>query len=285
MGLLTTEVNIRNLENNVESTRDSLSLMEANFDAGQVQLDQVQRIRQQLYSAQSRLLERRADYEKQLDSYKLTLGLPPDLKVRIEDPMLKQFNLIDPELTAVEEDLDRLLEVFRDEDTHPTVALDQYDRLLPIRDRCAAQIKMIENDLVLLDQALPRREVNLRMLASRPEARNREIDAETFSIEDLHKRRAEMIDNLKTTTKNLEGTFAAIEAIARTRQADAANPAIVSKEARGGLVDRLTLLKDQLLEMSLRQGKEIGSTRSRWFPSTSRPGGPWRSPGSTAATG
>lgn len=255
VGLLTTEVNIRNLENNVESTRDSLSLMEANFDAGQVQLDQVQRIRQQLYSAQSRLLERRAGYENQLDSYKLTLGLPPDLKVRIEDPMLKQFNLIDPELTAVEEDLDRLLEVFRDEDTHPTVALDQYDRLLPIRDRCAAQIKMIENDLVLLDQALPRREVNLRMLASRPEARNREIDPETFSIEDLHRRRAEMIDNLKTTTKNLEGTFAALEAIARTRQADAANPGIVSTEARGALVDLLTLLKDQLLEMSLLEAK------------------------------
>ena len=255
VGLLTTEVNIRNLENNVESTRDSLSLMEANFDAGQVQLDQVQRVRQQLYSAQSRLLERRAGYENQLDSYKLTLGLPPDLKVRIEDPMLKQFNLIDPELTAVEEDLDQLLEVFRDEDTHPTVALNHYDRLLPIRDRCAAQINMIENDLVLLDQALPRREVNLRMLASRLEARNREIDPETFSIDDLHKRRAEMIDNLKTTTKNLEGTFAAIEAIARTRQADAANPAIVSTEARGALVDLLTLLKDQLLEMSLLEAK------------------------------
>lgn len=171
VGLLTTEVNIRNLENNVESTRDSLSLMEANFDAGQVQLDQVQRVRQQLYSAQSRLLERRAGYENQLDSYKLTLGLPSDLKVRIEDPMLKQFNLIDPDLTAIEKDLDQLLDVFRDEESHPKVPLDLYDRLQPIRERCSAQVEMIENDLVLLDEALPRREVNLRMLAARAKRR------------------------------------------------------------------------------------------------------------------
>lgn len=145
--------------------------MEANFDAGQVQLDQVQRVRQQLYSAQSRLLERRAGYENQLDSYKLTLGLPSDLKVRIEDPMLKQFNLIDPDLTAIEKDLDQLLDVFRDEESHPKVPLDLYDRLQPIRERCSAQVEMIENDLVLLDEALPRREVNLRMLAARAKRR------------------------------------------------------------------------------------------------------------------
>ena len=255
VGLLTTEVNIRNLENNVESTRDSLSLMEANFDAGQVQLDQVQRVRQQLYSAQSRLLERRAGYENQLDSYKLTLGLPSDLKVRIEDPMLKQFNLIDPDLTAIEKDLDQLLDVFRDEESHPKVPLDLYDRLQPIRERCSAQVEMIENDLVLLDEALPRREVNLRMLAARAEAQNREIDPETFSIEDLYKRRDEMIESLQTQANNLEGTLTALEAIARARQADAADPAIVSREARGTLVDLLTLLSDQLLELSLLEAK------------------------------
>ena len=64
-----------------------------------------------------------------------------------------------------------------------------------------------------------------------------------------------MIESLQTQANNLEGTLTALEAIARARQADAADPAIVSREARGTLVDLLTLLSDQLLELSLLEAK------------------------------
>lgn len=251
VGLLRTQVEIRNLENNVESTQESLRLMEAQFDADRVDLTQVQRIRQDLYRGQSDLLQSRSAYESSLDGYKLILGLPPDLKVRIEDPLLAQFDLIDPRLTATEEEVDDLLEVFRDDETHPTLSLDWYDRLLPIRDRSLEQIAMVENDLVVLERAVPNREANLRMLSARPESRNREIDPTIFSIEELHERRGKAIGDLKDQTTKLQGTFAALEAMAQARQADAAAPDRMSVEARSGLVDLLTILKDQLLELAL----------------------------------
>lgn len=64
---------------------------------------QIAQARQALLNAESRLLNSQADYQTTLDRYKITLGLPPQLCVNIDDPMVDAFNLIDPRLLEEQE--------------------------------------------------------------------------------------------------------------------------------------------------------------------------------------
>src|SRR5690606_35980400 len=70
---------------------------------GRIDLFQVDLARQALYNAQSQLLTAEAGYQSTLDNFKVTLGLPPELDVRIRDSMLERFNLLDPQLETVQE--------------------------------------------------------------------------------------------------------------------------------------------------------------------------------------
>jgi outer membrane protein TolC len=95
IGLLQQQQTIRNQEANIASLRTSLAQLEAFYDAGRIDYFQVELARQALYNAQSVLLNARTNYQNQLDVYKGDLGIPPTLEIRITDPLLEPFNLID----------------------------------------------------------------------------------------------------------------------------------------------------------------------------------------------
>ena len=106
LGLLQSQQQIRNRQANVISLRDSLELLSASFEAGRLNTRlQVDQSRQALYNAQSGLLAEKAKYQSSLDSYKISLGLPPELPLRVEDSLLDRFNLIDPEISELQDEL------------------------------------------------------------------------------------------------------------------------------------------------------------------------------------
>ena len=186
LGLLRDEVQIRNTERNVVSLQDSLRQLEAAYEAGQESLQSVELTRQNLFGTQSGLLASRANYETSLDGYIVRLGLPPDLEVRIEDPLLERFNLIAPAMTATQDAVDAFADELRDPD-QPMPA-DHRVRTAAIRQECEAQLEAVRKDLELLLEALPRRREALAKLSAREEFRRGDVDPVVGSVAGLHQR-------------------------------------------------------------------------------------------------
>ena len=127
MGLLQEQQNIRNLEFNVAGLQANLTRLQAIADAEhpdpaeQLRAKlQVEQAKQALYSAQSRLLNSKLACQESLDGFKINLGLPPQLCVKVRDPMLDQFLLIDDniiqlqnEISLQQREIGRLLIEFR----------------------------------------------------------------------------------------------------------------------------------------------------------------------------
>lgn len=252
LSLLERQVRIRNLEANVVGNQDSLYQMEALFEANRVKpKSQVELIRQSLYRSQSSLLTERASYQERLDSFKVALGLPPSLEVRIEDPLLNQFDLIDPQLTETQTLMSELLQMFRDDATHPALEVEWYGELREARENCLARVALVKEDIERFHQALPDRTASLQLLAARPEAQTGQIDQGIFSTPLLQERLATLRADYEELKGKMANTFAQLESIESIRQTDAANPKVMSAEARSLLVDVFTELYDELLELSL----------------------------------
>ncbi len=94
LGLLQDLQEIENQRANVAALADSLRLLEAFHQANRIDRLQVDMARQALFNAQSRLLTAQAQFQATLDGFKMTLGLPPDLRVRLQDDRLEPFDLL-----------------------------------------------------------------------------------------------------------------------------------------------------------------------------------------------
>ena len=55
------------------------------------------------FEGQSKLLASKTAFQNDLDTYKVFLGLPPELEFDVRDPLLDRFRLIDPETTRLTE--------------------------------------------------------------------------------------------------------------------------------------------------------------------------------------
>jgi hypothetical protein len=115
LGLLQSQQEIRNQEDNILRLRDNVQQLETNLlemlltrapteTILRMRL-QVAQARQALLNAQSRLLNSRNAYETTLDAFKVTLGLPPQLCVRIDDDLIAEFELIDRDTNLRQRDI------------------------------------------------------------------------------------------------------------------------------------------------------------------------------------
>jgi hypothetical protein len=66
----------------------------------------VLQILSQYNSAQNQLRNAERSFQDNLDAYKIQLGLPPTISVTLDESLLKQFELIDPALTELEQVVD-----------------------------------------------------------------------------------------------------------------------------------------------------------------------------------
>ncbi len=110
LGLLQDQQQLRNQEATVAALEESLAELQAAFEAGRIDRFQVDLARQALYNTRSQLLTNRANYQAALDRFKITLGIPPNLNIKIDDPLLSPFQLIDPIIPPIQTSLTRLQE-------------------------------------------------------------------------------------------------------------------------------------------------------------------------------
>ena len=114
LGLLQNRQQIRNQEASVAALRDSLAQLQAAFDAGRISNRlQVDQARQALYNGQSALLTSYSGFDTSVDSYKVALGLPPELEVVVQDELLERFNLVDPSVSALQSQVAGILGTVR----------------------------------------------------------------------------------------------------------------------------------------------------------------------------
>ena len=136
-GLLQEQQEIRIQEYNVYSLKGVLEQLQQFREAERIDSLQVVQAQTQLYSEQNRLISQQIAYQSSLDNFKIALGLPPDLPVVIEDPLLDQFELIDDENNERQRQVDELKTSIGDQLIRISAVLDRNKFDLPEQDGVA----------------------------------------------------------------------------------------------------------------------------------------------------
>jgi outer membrane protein TolC len=137
LSLLLQVQNIRNLEANLQSLEQSLRLHDALFISGEVSVVQVDQVFQSYQQGKAQLLQARTNLANSLDTYKISLGLPPGLPVKLDDALLDPFQLNSKEITALQDELEKSLLFYQEMERAPS--LEQlragYERLVQYHKR------------------------------------------------------------------------------------------------------------------------------------------------------
>jgi Outer membrane efflux protein len=170
MGLLEEAQRIENLESNVARLRESMEQLSAAFDAGRISSRlQVDQARLALFNGQSSLLSSKAAYQTRLDTFKIELGLPPDLPVTVRDSFLARFGTSNPEATALDRRIALIQGMLRAEGRMASLSslaglAGQLEALLPALGKI---MESADKDLATLKATLPLRQSQLEALLSR----------------------------------------------------------------------------------------------------------------------
>lgn len=246
LGLLTNQVQIRNQRANVAGFRANLAQVLALYESNRIDRLQVEQARQSLYDAESNLLANEmVAYQDQLDSFKILLGLPPQLDVRISDPLLARFDLITPEMTAAQDSIGAVLTQTRD--VAQPLPPDFVGTLESIQQRVLGQAETVTHDMAKLDEALPARRQSLAALATRPEVRSGSIEAGPFDVTFLDQRVAVLRDDFATVAGGIKASLDDVEKIQQG--------GVKTAEARLALRDVLDVLYSQISTLSLIQAR------------------------------
>ena len=276
IGLLQTAQILRNQRNNVTSLRDSVEQLQASYDAGRIDRFQVDLARQALYNAQSQLLTSEAFYQATLDNFKTSIGLPPELNLNVQDPLLDRLDLLDPELEELRRQVGQGLEALRQlrvelvaekvpdqqagELVLPDLPVPNRDQFNPelqaflapemdqIDQALAAtreRVDVVRNDFQLLEQALPERRNYLERLSDRAEVDYANIDEKLFDTSSLDERVTQRQQDFAKIQQRLEET-----SLALSEQAESA-PSNLAELTE--MIDSLSDLSGLLLELSLVQ--------------------------------
>ncbi len=172
-GLIYTQLQLANQRQNVADLQYSMDRMEALSSADRLARTQVDQTRQSLLSAQISLMTSENRYQNSLDQYKMTLGLPPAMKVQVEDDMLEPFILMSPQITEMRNNLAAQQRSLRNgEHSFAETYTMMTEQVKMMRDYCSN----IDQDFVNLKNAYPKRLASLRRLAARKEVVEGKVD-------------------------------------------------------------------------------------------------------------
>jgi hypothetical protein len=277
IGLLQSAQVIQNQYANIAGLGDSLAQLQAAYEAGRIDRFQVDLARQALYNAQSQLLNSEAQYETQLDIFKVLHGMPPDLKVRIADPLLEQFNLLDSDLAALQIRVTDVLTVLREGEPGmeggDKEGAEGEELALPVMPPPEAEMKTspsdfaslvqqsaelnassherfaaAQQDLQRLKDVMPKRREGLERLARRDETRELEIDPDLLSAQELEERVANLGAEYDALGQRLAAAWARLDVLT-------GQPPLTPEQHRTQLTAALTELSGALLELSLLQAR------------------------------
>jgi hypothetical protein len=274
IGLLQQAQVIQNQYANIGGLGDSLAQLQAAYDAGRIDRFQVDLARQALYNAQSQLLNSESLYETGLDIFKLQHGMPPSLKIKIADPMLEHFTLLDSELAALQIRVTDVLTVLREgtgagdaegrggeelalpvappPETEMKTAPTDFESLVrqsaelnaSSQQRYAAAME----DLRRLEEVLPKRRAELERLSQREETKELELDPDLLNPARLNERVSALRTELETLRQRMAIAWAKLDVLT-------ANPPLTPEQHRVELTSALTELSSSLLELSLLQAR------------------------------
>jgi hypothetical protein len=214
--LLESQIQIQTQRQNIIGLEENLNRFNEMFEAGQVtDVYQVKETQQSLLSSQSRLLEQINQYQARVESYISSLGLPPDLKVSISDPLLEQFQFTSPTLTTLMEDVGDFLAMIRKKDQ--PLAEGFRTQINDVIRRTEGEIAVLEQDLEMLQKSVPERIQSLKsleaFLAGRIENGER-VDKSIYDIKEFEDRIAKLRTvDIPRNLKRLRAAFILIDLI------------------------------------------------------------------------
>src|SRR6202035_1906171 len=97
---------IRNSQETLNSETRTLALLEANLEAGFIDIAQVDQFRQNIETERANLIQARENFELAMDTFKAAqMGLPPSLDISLDESMIRQFQFTDPRLSHLQNQL------------------------------------------------------------------------------------------------------------------------------------------------------------------------------------
>lgn len=181
---------------------------------------QVAQARQAILNAEGRLADAETAYQNELDNFKMTLGLPPSICVKIEDDMLEPLNLIDRGVVALQESVSTTQEQIGQQ--LADVQSQLLDRSLTDAERNARVVKQLRAVRAALDQVA--------------DLRRRLVEGDESPYQRLHGDGRKLINGLETCLKT------ALE------------------QAAGDPVDLATLRQDLQLLQDVRQNLKLAAS-------------------------
>lgn len=250
LGLLEDQQRIQNLESNVARLRESLDQLEAAFDAGRISSRlQVDQARQALFNGQSNLLTARAAYETRVDTYKIDLGLPPELPLVVRDTIIDRFKSSDANATALDNRLAIIQAELRNPDRIKSVTdlRRQLEALRALEIPLNRQLKTIQQDIVRLRESVPLRQAQLRTLGTRPDLADLSIEPSRVDPEVLIARVKQLDTRITQVGQELEQELAALHIF------NPEEPGVPLEKARSQLSEIASDISGMLLALSLDQ--------------------------------
>lgn len=202
--LLSDQVQIENQKQNIASLEDTLNRVSQLVLAGrtnQTQID-IDRNRMSLLTSQNELVQKKGSFEQKVETYLRFLGLPPDLQVRVHDPLLEQFELMSASVRKLQEDTNLILGSLRNEER--AVPEDIRAQIPGLTERLLQEMLIVERDVERLENSVEKRTENLLSLASLPAIQNGEVSESVSSIPDFLARVEQLRQFLPEKKKEIE---------------------------------------------------------------------------------
>ncbi|WP_261360166.1 hypothetical protein [Blastopirellula sediminis] len=197
LGLLQQLQQIRNTQDSLSAQERTLDLLEANLDAGLIDIAQVDQFRQSIETERANLLQAYNNLETSLDNFKRsTLGLPPNLPIALNDQLIEKFKLTDPATTQTQVAIEEYISRFGDLPVIPTLedlkmSMEDVDVL---QEQVDARVGEIPQDLRNLESVTQAR--TLEMTDAERGLFERDKDRLLEEVNDLQERNAANRENV-----------------------------------------------------------------------------------------
>jgi hypothetical protein len=234
IGLLQQQQQIANVENSLNLQIRALKLLEANLEAGTIDIGQVDTFRQSIETSRANLLNIKIGFTNSFDQFKVAqLGLPPDLPIALDDTMIRPFQLVDPALNALQTRFAELIDGVSASEQEPTVEelTAAGDRLAAMRSEIAKALETARDDLAVLDE---RTEARLRPMTPRERAvflgEKQRLAERLGELRERYEQSQELLDRVRG-------------GIAPDRRNDSANALVAQATSLSGLTQEISLVK------------------------------------------
>src|SRR5262249_55987265 len=141
---------IRNFQANLTSQEQNLRLHEELFRGGKVSVVQVDQAFQSYQQGLVSIAQAEAAFQTSLDSFKITLGLPPRFPIVLDDSLLAQFQLTERTSDRLRDEVDNFQRArFRELDALPPLSelRTDYGQLRQLVRRAEGLLDSVANDV------------------------------------------------------------------------------------------------------------------------------------------